>query len=238
MGNPKHPYSPFDTFIADIRARNVARWSEVQAEFLRVVESFDTEYRAGNRDSGWYQAKARYFNDVIVTLLENLSGKPIATRKKKNSQLFGELDVDICFPDKDAPQIAGEVKALGTPPHPNNKNRARNGSSDLHKRVREVALTSIDLKVAYSGPQPIQSFQHWIDSTPPGYFSFWAIRANNESDFERVRSLLSSLRSYCNGVGAFIYSPDSSRSETSYEARRVLELDIDRSIREMAQRIS
>lgn len=159
-------------------------------------------------------------------------------RLKKDSQLFGKLDVDICYPKQDPPKIAGEVKALGTPPHPKNDNKARDGSSDLHKRLREVAFTSMDLKVAYSGPQPIQSFQNWIDTTSPGYFSFWAIRANDDADFGRVRSMLTSLRSYCNGVAAVIYSPTSTHTPTTYSVRKLQELDMDRAIREMAQRIS
>ena len=234
----KHEYRPFEDLIDGIRQRGIAKWSAIQDDFIRVVERFDAEYRTGRRSMGWYQSKARYFNDIVVVLLSNVSKRVISTRKKKDSQLFGKLDVDICYPEADPPKIAGEVKALGTPPHPNNKNRARNGSNDLHKRLREVALTSMDLKVAYSGPEPIKSFQNWIDSTSPGYFSFWAIRANDDADFERVRSMLSSLRSYCNGVAAVVYSPSSSRSPTSYVVRRLPELDIDRAIREMAQRVS
>jgi hypothetical protein len=229
---------PFDELLTLIREQRLTKWFAIQDDFLRVVERFDSEYRVGGRSMGWYQSKARYFNDVIVNLLANLSSKPIEIRCKKDSQLFGKLDVDICYPKEDPPLIAGEVKALGTPPHPNNKNCARNGSNDLHKRLREVALTSIDLKVAYSGPQPIRSFQNWVDSTPPGYFSFWAIRANDEADFERVRSMLARLRSYCNGVAAVIYSPASAKSPTSYTVRKIAELDIDPWIREMAQRIS
>lgn len=234
----KHEFRPFEELMETIRQSGVTRWSSIEHDFLGAVERFDSEYRSGRRPSGWYQSKARYFNDIIVAILANVSKKPIAVRRKKESQLFGRLDVDICYPDEDVPKIAGEVKALGTPPHPNNKNRARNGSSDLHKRLREVALTSLDLKVAYSAPQPIRSFQNWVDSTSPGYFSFWAVRANDDADFERVRSMLFSLRSYCNGVAAVVYSPASSRTPTSYVVRRLPELDIDRVIKEMAQRVS
>jgi hypothetical protein len=234
----KHEFRAFEELVSRIQRGEISKWSAIENEFIRAVEGFDSEYRTGDRSMGWYQSKARYFNDIVVSLLTNLSKREISTRKKKDSQLFGKLDVDICYPEKDPPRIAGEVKALGTPPHPANKNRARSGSNDLHKRLREVAFTSMDLKVAYSGPQPITSFQHWIDSTSPGYFSFWAIRANDEADFARVRSMLSSLRSYCNGVGAVVYSPSSPASPTSYVVRKLGELDIDKYIREMAQRIS
>ena len=96
----------------------------------------------------------------------------------------------------------------------------------------------MDLKVSYSPPQPIGSWQHWIDVTPPGYFSFWAIRANDEKDLDRVRTMLSSLRAYCNDVAAVLYLPVSVEDRTAYQVRTPQNLDIDHSIREMAQRIS
>lgn len=234
----QHEFQPFEDLMNRIRTQSVSRWSDVQDDFIRVVEAFDAEYRTGRYASGWYQSKARYFNDIVVALLSNASGREIAVRAKKDSQLFEKIDVDICYPGTGVPKIAGEVKALGTPPHAGNNDVARGGSSDLHKRLREVAFTSTDLKVAYSGPQPIQSFQNWIDSTDPGYFSFFAIRARDEADLGRVRSMLSSLRSYCNGVAAVLYLPRSAQSPTTYEVRRIPELDMDRTLREMAQRIA
>ena len=159
-------------------------------------------------------------------------------RCKKKSQLFDLIDIDICYPEQGSPIVAAEVKLLGTPPHPGNKDKPRPGSADLHKRVREVAFTSMDLKAAYAHPQPIASFQQWVESTLPGYFAFWAIRANDKSDLERVRSTLTSLRAYCNGVGAVIYCPRTAQKPTKYEVRKLPELSIDRALREMAQRVS
>lgn len=237
MRTARHSFDHFESLTAKVRNEGIDRWQVVQDGFVTAVEAFDLEYAAGARESGWYQAKARYFNDLIVGVLSNLSGKTISMRTKKQSQLFEELDVDICFPAEGTPIVAGEVKALGTPPHPKNKMQPRSGSQDLHKRVREVAFTAMDLKVAYAPPQPIGSFQMWIDSTAPGYFSFWAIRANDDADFERVRRTLANLRAYCNGVGAIIYQPDSS-DPGRYTVRNLSELSIDRSLREMAQRIA
>jgi len=234
----KHTFTPFEELLRGIRTGTQLGWSQVERPFLEVVEAFDFEYSSGNHAEGWYQAKARYFNDLVVDLLSNRSSKHISTRLKKKSRLFEKLDVDICYPIDDPPRIAGEVKALGTPPHPGNKNEPRGGSADLHKRVREVAFTSMDLKVAYSPPKPIGSFQHWIDSTEPGYFSFWAIRAADDSDLERVRSMLSSLRAYCNGVGAIIYRPRRLDTPTAYEVVPLKELSIEAAIQEMAQRIA
>jgi len=234
---PGHEFPEFEALLTWTISDGCCEWSLVESEFLRVVECFDAEYARGQRPSGWYQAKARYFNDLIVLLLTKISNRPIAKRVHKSSMLFGALDVDICVPANGIPIVAGEVKALGTPPHPRNDMKAREGKADLHKRVREVAFTSMDLKVAYTPAVPIGSFQHWIDSTSPGYFCFWAIRTDNERDLETVRTTLCNLRSYCNGVGAILYGPRDEGSPTSYIVRTPRELSIDRQLKEMAQRI-
>lgn len=96
----------------------------------------------------------------------------------------------------------------------------------------------MDLKAAYAPPQPIGSFQKWVDSTSPGYFAFWAIRADTQRDLENVRSRLTSLRTYCNGVGAIFYLPANEQKPTNYKVRRLPELSIDLVLKEMAQRIS
>lgn len=235
----KHEFAPFEALVERVRDSLVTQWDEIEGEFVRVVETFDAKYAAAPKgDTGWYQSKARYFNDLIVGILGNLSSQQISLRCKRKSQLFNLIDIDICFPNSGVPKIAGEVKALGTPPHPGNKNVARGGASDLHKRTREVAFTSMDLKAAYAPPAPIGSFQQWVDSTAPGYFAFWAVRAKDQLDFEKVRTTLTSLRTYCNGVGAVIYMPRTPASQTEYEVKKVTELSVDRSLREMAQRIA
>jgi hypothetical protein len=96
----------------------------------------------------------------------------------------------------------------------------------------------MDLKAAYAPPQPIGSFQQWVDTTSPGYFAFWAIRAKDGPDFESVRSTLTSLRAYCNRVGAVIYVSTKANAPTEYEVRKVTDLSIDKALREMAQRIA
>lgn len=235
---PKHEFAPFETLVNHVRDNRVERWLDIEDEFIRVVGLFDTAFARGSNSGGWYQSKARYFNDLIVGLLGNISQKPISLRCKKRSQIFDQIDIDICFPQEGDPIVAGEVKALGTPPHRGNKNEARAAAQDLHKRVREVAFTSMDLKAAYAPPQPIGSFQQWVDTTSPGYFAFWAIRAKDGPDFESVRSTLTSLRAYCNRVGAVIYVPTKAKAPTEYEVRKVTDLSIDKAIREMAQRIA
>lgn len=234
----KHEFAAFEILVARVREQCVGRWADVEDDFLRAVEQFDAEFAEGKRGTGWYQSKARYFNDLVVQLLVNVSGKAIASRCKRASQLFDLIDIDICYPIDGIPVVAGEVKALGTAPHPGNKGRARAGAADLHKRIREVAFTSMDLKAAYAPPTPIASLQEWVDKTSPGYFAFWAIRAADESDLGKVRGTLASLRTYCNGVGAVIYTPAAAETPTKYQVKRLPDLSIDRAIREMAQRVA
>ena len=233
-----HEFGAYEDLLRRVNRDKVRAWSEIETEFVAATSAFDSEYRSGLRNTGWYKAKARYFNDLIVSLLSNAAGKPMATRKKKRSELFEKLDIDVCYPDTDPPIVGAEVKMLGAPPHPGNTHKGRPASQDLHKRIREVAFTSIDFKFAYAPPRPIGSFQSWIDSSDPGYFSFWAMRLESEADFSTVRTTLVNLRTYCNGVGALLYEAKSAEEPANYVVREVGELNIDRNLREMAQRIA
>ena len=202
---------------------------------MEATSAFDREYSLGDRTSGWYQSKARYFNDIVVALVESETGATIATRGKRKSVLFSDIDIDMCFPMTGDPIVAAEVKALGTPPHPRNEMKGRGARSDLHKRVREVAFTSMDLKAAYSRRAPIDSFQAWVDATSPTYLSFWSLRVDGRSDHEQVREIVHSLRSYCNGVGAIIYEARSGNFD--YVAHRHPSSSMHRAIGEFSQRV-
>lgn len=234
----KNTFGAYEDLLGRIVADGITHWSTIEDDFLIATGEFDAEYARGGRDPGWYKSKARYFNDFIVALLSNASDKPITTRTKKKSRLYSFLDIDVCYPKDGVPIIGAEVKLLGTPPHPGNGMKPRPARTDLHKRSREVAFTAIDFKAAYAAAKRINSFQHWIDTSNPGYFAIWAMRVNDESDFNAVRTILVSLRHYCNGVGAVIYEPASPSEPTTYRPRPVKELDIDWNILEMAQRIA
>ena len=232
---PKHRHVAFEESLKEVRSREATTWTEVEQSFIDVVTAFDAEYAQGKREKGWYQLKARYFNDLVVAIIENATGEEISTRSKKRSVLFSEIDIDMCFPGEGDPIVAAEVKALGTPPHPGNDFVARKAYSDLHKRVREVAFTSMDIKAAYAKPRIISSFQSWVDTTEPAYSSFWAMRVAGESDLSQVRSILSSRKSYCNGVGAVIYGVN--EPSASYVVKPYPEFAMDRAIRDFTQRV-
>ena len=232
---PSDSFTPFDALLERAWSDACQSWGDIESDFIATVSAFDAEYSRGNRPQGWYQQKARYFNDLVICIIENCTGKKVATRIKKRSVLFSEIDVDICFPEAGDPVVAAEVKAMGTPPHPRNDNTARGARSDLHKRVREVAFTATDIKAAYAKPRVINSFKSWVDSAEPAYLSFWAMRVDGEADLSTVRSILASLNSYCNGVGAVIYQPTS--APTDYVVKQYPEFAMDRAIRDFAQRV-
>ena len=226
-----------EQLVSNVRkSREAQRWDQLQAEFLSAVSDFDTEYATGSRATGWYQSKAGYFNDLLVLLLQNSTGRVLGRSVKRKSALFDEIDIDLCYPADQAkdPSVGAEAKILGTPPHPGTNNTARRAQADIHKRVREVALTAVDFKARYARPQPISSFQSWIQETRPKYYSFWAFRVADDSDFQKVRQIMNALKTYCNGVGAFFYRERSVDEPTSYVAAPAPELSIDSVLNEMA----
>lgn len=231
-------FAPFEEVVNRLRRDRIKQWIDIEDDFVRSVGLFDTEFGRSCRDEGWYRLKARCFNKLIAGLLGNVSGRPMSLGCKKQSQIFDSIDLDFCFPQDGAPIIAGDVTALGTPPRSGNKHNAGDAAQSFHRRVREVAFSSMDLKAAYASPRAIASFQNWVDTTSPGYFAFWAVRANDKHDFDDLRSALASSRTYCNGVGAVIYLPKQADTPTEYEVKKVNELSIDRAIRDVSQRIA
>jgi hypothetical protein len=230
----KHLFSEFDQLCLRVAQEGIEKWSDIEGPFLHVVEKFDADFALGRLSAGSYKAKARYFNELVIALLQNWSGQTVVGPVHRDSQLFHEIDIDICYPAEGVPKAAAEVKAIGTPGHTGNNFKPRPGRSDVHKRVREVAFTSTDLKAAYAKPTPIKTFTDWVQRTDPAYFSFWAVRVADQADYETVRSVLVGLRNYCNGVGAIIYShPEPTKP--AYVAKKVPELNMDKALRAMAQ---
>ena len=87
MKTDQHTFGPYVQLLEHIRRSRIESWSSIERDFIDATSAFDTEYKSGERDSGWYQSKARYFNDFIVELLSNSSGKAMA-RRANNASMF------------------------------------------------------------------------------------------------------------------------------------------------------
>lgn len=241
---PQQSFAPFVELAARVKSEGLASWASVEPEFLVAISAFDTAYSTEEHDSGWYQLKGRFFNDLVVDLVENCSGRAIARRAKRRGTLFPLIDLDVCYPADSGqpPVVAGESKIQGTPPHRRNQNTARPGSSDLDKRVREVAMNALDIKItqASAKAQTIVDVVDWIRRSDPRYFSFWAFRADDDVDFKRaVRRLDGLATSYADGVGAFFYEPVAEDQPTTY---RILagpaSMSMDRTIERLCRLIA
>jgi hypothetical protein len=81
---PRHTFGPFEALLARVQNDGNKRWASIEDEFIRAVELFDTDYSKGGRSTGWYAAKARYFNDLIVELLANVSEPELPTISHEN----------------------------------------------------------------------------------------------------------------------------------------------------------
>jgi len=219
-----------------VSRESIRTWSEVEAEFVAAMYDFDTARSAERMSDGEYRKKAGVFNQLVIDILGNFSGRELGMTQKRNSLAFDKIDIDICYPKDGAltPIAGAEVKILGAPPHSGNKHKARSASIDLHKRLREVAFTCIDFKAAYAPPMPISTLSAWCGGTHPRYYSFWALRMADEGDFVRTRSMLNGLSHYCNRVGAIFYGPKPSGAYVRWPAS---ELSLDSAMREMAQEI-
>lgn len=182
--------------VAKVKSTTEQRWKPIEQAFVAGMAAYDAARAHGRMTDGEYRRKAGVFNDLLILLLEHATGHPMGRTEKRESLLFDEIDIDICFPANKAlrPKVGAEVKVLGAPPHPGNSEKARPASQDLHKRIREVAFTSTDFKAAHAELQTITSFASWCKETRPKYFSFWALRVADDADFHRARGMLNGLQ--------------------------------------------
>jgi len=208
-------FPPFLELIADMEARQIRRFVDIERQFLAVMGDFDARQAAGQLSSGENQNKGKFFNELVARLLERCAGFGVAQRGKRRGVLFPTVDVDLCYPAESLrpPLMIAETKMLGTPEHPGNRAGGPLGravSSDLDKRIREIALNVIDLKLADAdgSPSPIGDISTWIQSTRPAFFALFGGRITGEGDLRRSLGKVQYLaNSYGNGVGLALYEP-------------------------------
>ena len=214
---PKTPFSfpEFRDLLDRITAQRIETFAEIEGDFLRAMGAFDKRLVEGQISSGENQSKGLFFNELIARLLERCAGVGVAQRGKRPGILTLLVDVDLCFPqDKYArPALIAEVKMAGTPKHPRSPSQGRLGrpaSADVDKRIREIALNVIDLKLAdiQGGTTAIGDITSWIQSTRPSFFAIFGMRVIDDNDHRKVLSRFQYLaNSYANGVGLALYRP-------------------------------
>src|SRR5438093_5512661 len=179
------------------------------------MRAFDWEMSQGHLTSGENQNKGLFFNELIARLVERCAGFGVAQRGKRPGILVPQVDVDLCYPaDRKArPALIAEVKMAGTPKHPGSPTAGvmgRRASADVDKRIREIALNVIDLKLAdvQGGTTTIGDITSWIQETRPAFFAMFGLRVIDDNDHRKVLDKFQYLaNSYANGVGLALYRP-------------------------------
>lgn len=208
-------FGPFQDLLAYVEVNAVENFSEVEDQFVAAMSAFDQRLVAGQLTSGQNQNKGLFFNELIARLVERCAGLGVAQRGKRPGILLPTVDVDLCFPadPKTRPAIIAEVKMAGTPKHPRSPQAGvmgRPASADVDKRIREIALNVIDLKLAdvQGGTTSIGDISSWIQATRPHFFALFGLRVIDENDLRKVLARFQYLaNSYANGVGLALYSP-------------------------------
>ena len=184
------PYSfpPFRALLARVLAEGIDTFAEIEPDFVAAMSAFDHQVIAGNISSGENQNKGLFFNELIAQLVERCAGLGIAQRGKRPGILMPTVDVDLCFPadPKTRPAMIAEVKMAGIPKHPRSPKAAimgRPASADVDKRIREIALNVIDLKLAdvQGGTAAIGDITSWIQGTRPQFFALFGLRIVDEN---------------------------------------------------------
>lgn len=207
-------FVPFDEVLAAVDREGLDRFADIESRFVEAMGRFDALRARGEITSGQNQRKGLFFNELIVRLLERCAGQGVAQRGKRPGVLLESVDLDLCFPEAGRPTLIAETKMLGSPQHPGNRGSAkpkgRPVSADFDKRIREVALNVIDLKLAdlEGSTTHIDDIASWIQSTKPRFFGIWGMRLADEADYQGVIGRAQYLaNSYANGVGLALYRP-------------------------------
>ena len=209
-------------------------WGEIEAEFVRAMEAFDTNVAAGIADIGDLQnGKGDFLNDLIALLLEGCGGVQLYSRGGVPGFIFANHNLDVTYPNTGVVRFTVEVKAVGTPRHPlspKQKAIGRPGSSDLAKRVKEAAFKTIDLKAEYgrimtargqAASAPSGNLTTWLRSVEPKAYLFIAARIVGKSDHEAAVKFADTASQVMDGVGLFCFGPESESQPTTYRVMRV-----------------
>lgn len=224
-------FPEFRALLNRVEAERIQTFAEIEPEFVRAMSAFDHKLVRGELTSGQNQNKGLFLNELIARLVERCAGFGVAERDKRPGILLDEVDVDLCYPQDPQlrPEVIAEVKMAGTPKHPGSEKAGilgRPASADVDKRLREIALNVIDLKLAdvQGGKMAIGDITSWIQETRPRFFAVFGMRVIDDNDQRKVEKRFQKLaNSYANGVGLAFYGPlDPSTAEgrITYKAIR------------------
>ena len=209
-------FAPFRALLDAVTREGIDTFAELEPRFLTAMSAFDQARVRGDFESGQNQNKGLFFNELMGLLLERCAGVGVAKRGKRRGVLLESVDVDLCFPSdpKRSPLVVAETKMAGVPQHPGNIKttpvQGRRASQDTAKRVREIALNVIDLKLAdvAGGSVPIGDMATWIQQQRPAVFALFGFRLADDNDHQLViRDAQQLANSYANGVGLALYRP-------------------------------
>ncbi len=246
---PKAPFSfpEFRSLLDRVEAERIQTFADIEADFLHAMSAFDRRVVLGEISSGENQNKGLFFNELIARLVERCAGFGVAQRGRRPGILTQQVDVDLCFPpDKNArPALIAEVKMAGTPKHPRSPKQGwlgRPASADVDKRIREIALNVIDLKLAdvQGGTTAIGDITSWIQSTRPSFFAIFGLRVIDDNDLRKVMERFQHLaNSYANGVGLALYGPADPNTNAGLVTYRAIKapggMSIDDAVRRMCR---
>ena len=232
------PRAVLATALAMAKQQHLSTWRGFEAAYLNAMQTFDTyvvqgQVRAGDLRNG----KGDAFNDFLVTLLQNCSGKLLHARPDVPGLSFPRHKLDIAYPDAPAPvELIVETKVSGTPIHSGNNSSQRHpegraGSADTEKRVKEASLKNIDIKaeaarIAGRGGGPTSDLGSWMRSARPRCYLLMAVRVRDAADLAKTIQLANVAAQWFDRCGVFCFGWDD--AHTSYESKPVpphLELD-------------
>jgi len=180
-------------------------FTSIQEELLRILWRLDERWKKGAVDQGLYRQKGNYYRDTITSLIRArclLRGADVVLKERT---LQGRTDVhkvDFAFPESGDPIVAGEVKAIGSPPHRQYPERPI--GIDVDKRIKEVKYTPVDLK-RRAAPTISKPWQEWVKHTKPKFYVFWIMRRGARNSVDKILGKVASILEYANGVSAVMY---------------------------------
>jgi hypothetical protein len=241
------PISPARTVLAKAlttaEQKRWSTWRQFEPTYLSAMQKFDQLVASGQTTDGDRRnGKGDAFNDFLVTLLQECSGKTLHTRPDVPGLSFRRHKLDIAYPDRPKPvEFVVETKAAGIPLHPANTSQphsgGRAGSADLEKRVKEASLKNIDIKAEAArlmgkGGGPTSDLGSWMRSAKPLCYMLMAVRIRDAGDLAATIRFGEIASVWFDRCGIYCYGWN--KANTAYEAKPVpVTLELDRVLAEI-----